>query len=301
MNPLARIVAFVAGLAVVFGLGLGIGRAVGPEDVRPVAEHDGEGGHADPSHGGDGDHAGHAAADDLRLDLDPGWQEAGSGERTFRIVDPQGDPVTSYDLEHERRLHLVVVDQASLVDYQHLHPRLGEDGVWSVRATLGPGPYRVYADGSTGGADFVAEQQTGVRGGWLRPPMPRTTTTQRIRGYDVGLDAPRTGPDAGMVTLRVTRDGDPVDDLEPYLGAFGHLVVIRAGSLDYVHAHPADGPAGPEVRFEVGFDRPGAHRLFFEFRHDGRVRTAAFTLDVDGGGEEPAGDDGHEDGGDHGH
>jgi hypothetical protein len=289
MSPLARILSFVAGLAVVFGLGLGIGRAVGPDDVRPIAGHDGDGGHAvDDGHGD------HAAQGELRLDLDPSWREPGTRDRTFRILDPAGDPVTSYDVEHERRLHLVVVDEASLTDYQHLHPRLGEDGVWTVGATLGPGPHRVYADGSTGGSDFLAEQQTGVRGGWLRPPLPRPTTTQRVDGYDVRLDASADG----AVTLRVTRAGEPVDDLQPYLGAHGHLVVIRAGSLDYVHAHPEDGPPGPEVTFAVGFGRPGAHRLFFEFRHGGRVHAVAFTLEA---GEPTSGEDGHEEGGDHGH
>ena len=83
-----------------------------------------------------------------------------------------------------------------------------------------------------------------------------------------------------------------MDDLEPYLGAYGHLVVIRAGSLDYVHAHPEDGPAGPEVTFEVAFERPGRHRMFFEFQHGGAVHTAAFT--------HVAGDAGHGGGG-HGH
>ena len=292
MSPLTRILAFVTGLAVVFGVGLGVGRAVGPQDVRPAAEHEGAGGHD-----GSGDeHGGHAAQGDLRLDLDPSWREAGTGELGFRILDPAGDPVTTYDVKHERRLHLIVVDQRSLTAYHHLHPELGDGGEWTVPADLAPGTYRVYADGSTGGREFVAERTVHVRGAAGAAParIPAPRDTQRVDGYDVQLDA----REAGTVTLRVTRAGEPVDDLEQYLGAFGHLVVIRAGSLDYVHAHPEDGPAGPEVTFGVGFDRPGTHRLFFEFQHGGRVHTGAFTLDVDGSG---AGDGGHEEDGDHGH
>jgi hypothetical protein len=289
MTPLARILAFVTGLAVVFGLGLAVGRAVGPDDVRPVAEHDDDGGHAGGGHeAAAGEHAEHASQGELRLDLDPSWRDAGPHGLTFRVLDPDGEPVTSYDVKHERRLHLIVVDRASLTDYHHLHPELGEDGVWSVPGDLAAGSYRVYADGSTGGQDFVAESTVRVAGEVTPAVMPRLGETRSVDGYDVHLDV----RDDGAVTLRVTRAGEPVDDLEQYLGAYGHLVVIRAGSLDYVHAHPEDGPAGPEVTFEVGFDRPGRHRMFFEFQHGGAVHTVAFTY--------VAGEDGH--GGDgHGH
>ncbi|RYP82209.1 hypothetical protein EKO23_22305 [Nocardioides guangzhouensis] len=295
MSPLARILALVTGLAVVFGLGLTVGRAVGPDDVRPVAEHEGDGRHD----GSGDDHGGHAAQGDLRLDLDPAWHETGFGAHGFRILDPAGDPVTSYDVKHERRLHLIVVDQRSLTDYHHLHPVLGDGGEWTVPADLAAGTYRIYADGSTGGQEFVAERTVQVREPAPQPArLPRPGTTQRVDGYDVHLEP----TEAGSVTLRVTRAGEPVDDLEEYLGASGHLVVIRAGSMDYVHAHPEDGPAGPEVTFGVGFDRPGTHRLFFEFQHGRRVHTAAFTLEVDASGSASGdSDDDHGEDGDHAH
>ena len=41
-----------------------------------------------------------------------------------------------------------------------------------------------------------------------------------------------------MLTLTVTKDGQPVTDLQPYLGAYGHLVALRAGDLAYLHVHP---------------------------------------------------------------
>ena len=49
-TALARIAAFVVGLAVVFAGGLAVGSAVGP-DVEPVAGHDGAEGHASTGHG----------------------------------------------------------------------------------------------------------------------------------------------------------------------------------------------------------------------------------------------------------
>ena len=86
------------------------------------------------------------------------------------------------------------------------------------------------------------------------------------------------------LTLSVSRDGRPVTDLQPYLGAFGHLVVLRDGDLAYLHAHPvgeADGagaPPGPNVRFATTAPSAGDYRLFLDFKHDGVVRTAAFTV-----------------------
>jgi len=92
---------------------------------------------------------------------------------------------------------------------------------------------------------------------------------------------------ATAVALTVERDGVPVVDLEPYLGALGHLVALRAGDLAYTHVHPVDGDAaagsgggGPSVQFLLDVPSPGDYRLFFDFAHAGTVHTAAFTVHV---------------------
>jgi hypothetical protein len=80
------------------------------------------------------------------------------------------------------------------------------------------------------------------------------------------------------------KDRHPVTDLEPYLAAYGHLVALREGDLAYLHVHsegaPGDGrtPAGPEIVFTAQVPSPGSYRLFLDFRHGGRVHTAAFTV-----------------------
>ena len=35
--------------------------------------------------------------------------------------------------------------------------------------------------------------------------------------------------------------GKPVDDLEPYLGAMGHLVILSSDTRAFLHAHPMEG------------------------------------------------------------
>jgi hypothetical protein len=76
--------------------------------------------------------------------------------------------------------------------------------------------------------------------------------------------------------FHVTLDGDEVDDLDEYLGARGHLVALRDGDLAYLHVHADE----EELHFGATFPTAGAYRLFLQFRHDGEVRTAAFTADV---------------------
>ena len=85
-----------------------------------------------------------------------------------------------------------------------------------------------------------------------------------------------------MLTTRIELDGEPVTDLEPYLGAFGHLVALRAGDLGYLHVHPEEGEAGPGVEFATAFPTPGTYRLFLDFQHRGVVHTAAFTVESGG-------------------
>ena len=63
--------------------------------------------------------------------------------------------------------------------------------------------------------------------------------------------------------------------VEPYLGANGHLVALREGDLAFLHVHPTEG-----VQFESTFPTVGRYRLFLQFKHEGRVHTAAFTQEV---------------------
>ena len=93
-----------------------------------------------------------------------------------------------------------------------------------------------------------------------------------------------------MLKLRVTHDGQPVTDLQPYLGAYGHLVALRGGDLAYLHVHPDGEPGdgktepGPEVEFGAEVPSDGTYHLYLDFKHDGVVRTAQFQLDATAGG-----------------
>jgi hypothetical protein len=296
---------YAAGLLVVFAGMVGVGRLAGPVSTaapRP-ADH------------------GSASGAGLAGEVPGGLQVAQAGFRlqpltamlavgvpaefAFRIVDAAGAPVTGYTPTHERDLHLIVV-RRDLSGFQHVHPSLGADGVWRIPlAVAAPGQYRAFADfqpaarakSLTLGVDLPAP------GDYVPVPLPAPARTANVDGYTVDLAGDLTAGAASRLTLRISRDGRPVTDLEPYLGAYGHLVALRDGDLAYLHVHPDGGPgggrtaSGPEVAFHAEVPSAGAYRLYLDFQHAGRVHTAEFTaIATERGAVQPTGtghDTGH--------
>ena len=88
--------------------------------------------------------------------------------------------------------------------------------------------------------------------------------------------------------------GRPVDDLEPYLAAAGHVVVLRADGGDFAHEHAEAEDAagrtvfalpgtqfGPELDAHFHFHTEGVYRLWAQFRLDGgHVVTVPFTVEA---------------------
>jgi hypothetical protein len=169
-------------------------------------------------------------------------------------------------------MHLIVV-RRDLRRYQHLHPAQGPDGAWTTTLTLPEaGVYRAFADFRTAGAQHTLGIDLFAPGAFEPKDLPPAASTARVDGYEVSLADERDGE----LRFLVRRDGKPVADLQPYLGARGHLVALRDGDLAYQHVHP-DAARAPRIAFHIGASEPGSYRLFLQFRHAGRVHTAAFT------------------------
>jgi len=193
------------------------------------------------------------------------------GTLRFRIVDARGATVRDFETEQARRMHVIVV-RRDLRRYQHLHPTQAPDGSWATPLTLPEaGVYRAFADFRRGGERHTLGVDLFVAGDFAPLKLPAPSRTAAVDGYEVALHE-----HPGELGFFVRRDGKLVTDLQPYLGARGHLVALRDGDLAYTHVHPDPGPP-PEIAFHVGASEPGSYRLFLQFRHDGRVHTAAFT------------------------
>ncbi|MEV4813038.1 copper resistance CopC family protein [Micromonospora avicenniae] len=202
----------------------------------------------------------------------------------FRIIGTDRRPATGFAVVHEKTLHLIVVGR-DLAGYQHLHPTMAPDGTWSVPLKLSrPGGYRIYADFSvtTPGGDqlpLVLGVDHLVPGAHsptaLPPPHPAATAGP----YTVSMDGT---PAVGMMSptsFRIDRSGTPAQ-VERYLGAYGHLVVVREGDLGYVHVHPEPELVDGKVKFWLTPPSPGRYRAFFDFQVGGTVHTAEYTIDV---------------------
>jgi hypothetical protein len=196
-------------------------------------------------------------------------------ELAFRILDSHGHPVREFEVAHERRLHLIVA-RRDLTAFLHVHPRLDRTGTWHARGLqLEPGSYRVFADFVSGGEQTVLGADLAVAGAWS-PLLPAGRRIATAGPYAVELARARYAPEEEQtLSFAVTRGGRPVTPGR-YLGARGHLVILRGGDLAYVHAH-ADADA---LGFETTFPTPGRYRAFLQFVGGHAVRTVAFTLEV---------------------
>lgn len=277
MNPAARLASFAAVLAVVFALAMlagaraDLGRVETKQEPGHGMEAMGHGGGADPVRG--------LASSEHGLTLRPEATRAEPGrpfDLRFRVLGRDGGPVRRFDLEHTKRMHVILV-RRDLSGFQHVHPRMAGDGTWSVPVTLpDPGGYRVYADFSRGGEPRTMGFDLAVDGAVRSRPLPAQSTQARVDGLDVRLTAPhaRAGHETEL-GFRVTRGGRPVP-IEDYLGAKGHLVALREGDLAFLHVHPdAD-----RLRFMSEFATPGRYRLFLQFKTGRVVHTVAFTREV---------------------
>ncbi len=297
MNTPVKLGAFVLGVVAVFGAAAGIGNAIGP--VGPT----------EPSHG-TGDHAGDPGAspasdgpelpgglmvsqDGYTLDVAGELPAGAATPVSFRVLGPDGQPVTGYDTAHEEDLHLIAV-RRDTSGFQHVHPVMTADGTWSVPLELTAGTWRLFADFDPAGEDeaLTLGADVAVAGDHVPQPLPAPASTAEVDGYTVTLDGELVPGEESELTLSVNRDGQPITDLQPYLAAYGHLVALRDGDLAYLHVHPGGEPGdgvtqpGPDIAFYATAPSAGDYRLFLDFRHRDVVRTAEFTVRA---GDVPAG------------
>ena len=295
MNTAGKLSAYGVALALVAACGWVIGTAVGPvtRSAAPAGESGAEGaGHGDTHSGtvaastapGDGPAGLASSRGGYTLTPTSTTLTSGNADLSYRIDGPDGHPVTAFDVEHDKRMHLIVV-RRDTAGFQHVHPVMDHDGTWRIHLTgVQPGSYRAFADFTpTGGEGTTLGVDLAVPGAF-EPAAYGPSRVARVDGYEVRLDGDLVAGQTSKVTLTVTKDGAPVTDLQPYLGAYGHLVALRTGDLAYLHVHPDGEPGdgktapGPAVTFYAEVPTATTYRLFLDFQHGGTVRTAEFTV-----------------------
>jgi hypothetical protein len=224
----------------------------------------------------------------------------------FVISHPEtGAPVRDYVVNHEKLFHLFIVSR-DMTEYQHIHPQLESDGSFVVETVFPQaGLYKLHADFfPAGGTIQILHRElstAGYRASKVPSPAlltPDTTLVKTVDGMKISLELGGTSiPVAGALVplkYRLTdeRTGELVRDLEPYLGAWGHTLILNADQSEYLHSHPTEmlpgnaDPAslrgGPEVEFQTMFPVAGHYRIWTQFQRAGRVTTVFFTIKVAG-------------------
>jgi len=265
----------------------------------------------------------HAAPFDVRdYDLDfrtvPAVVRAGrKAALRFQVIHPgTGEIVRKFETVHERLYHLFIISQ-DMTYFEHLHPRELADGTWTIEVKLPKaGYYKVLSDvlPSGGSSQFIARPL--VTAGYDRDLIadsahlePDTLLTKTVNDItaSVTYDPQQfVVGQYGHITYHLTdtATGRPITDLQTYLGAFGHTLIMSEDMGEYVHSHPLDiiaspsddgGPpvfrippgadleklrGGPDVTFEGLMPRPGRYRAWTQFRRNNRLHTFAFTFEV---------------------
>ena len=203
--------------------------------------------------------------------------------------------------------------------FQHIHPVQQPDGTWSIDVTLPKaGYYKVLSDFLPGGGavQFIARPlvTAGYAGdltGDSAHLVPDTVLTKTVDDITATLSLDPPTFVAGLYGhlnfhLTDSATGRPIGDLQTYLGAFGHTLIMSEDMVDYVHSHPLDVVAagdddsppqfvippgadleklrgGPDVTFDGLVPRPGRYRAWTQFRRNDTLHTFSFTFEAIGG------------------
>ena len=219
---------------------------------------------------------------------------------TFTVRHPETRAtVRSFATVHERQFHLFIVSH-DLEYYDHVHPDVQPDGSWTIDVTVPkPGHYKLFSDFlPVGGSPQVipALLVAGEPGDLeaARAHLQSDVSLQKTTGsLTVSLALPKEGLVAGRdeklyYHLADATTGQPVTNLEPYLAAYGHTLVLSEDTLEYVHAHPLEllpeqidtAAGGPDLTFKALLPKAGRYRLWTQLKRQGVVSTTHFTVTV---------------------
>lgn len=221
---------------------------------------------------------------DLRVDP-PQIPSARPITLEFRIADPQtGAPVKQFEIVHEKLFHLFIVSQ-DLEYFAHVHPQF-VGAVFRLDTILPkPGTYRLLADFYPTGGTPQLVPKTITTAGYTTPleaAIPRLApdlSPKHGENMEVALKLDPPEPIAGKKTMLFVHL-TPADGLEPYIGAWAHLLAVSNDLVDTIHDHPFIANGGPDMQFNIFFPREASYRVWIQFQRKGVVNTVAFTIPV---------------------
>lgn len=240
-------------------------------------------------------HAGHgteqkAPAANLKASVAFASGSAKAKENTelrVRITDQNGAPVNQFDISHEKLLHLIIVNR-DLSYFSHIHPEFKGDGTFAIQTAFpAGGTYKVFADFKpAGGSGTTWSEWVDVGGteGEHVPVTPDSSLVKQVDDKEIELSMSGVKAKEEVLLTFEIRDAktkEGINDLEPYLGAVGHVVILSEDAGQYLHVHPLDEKAtGPKAQFATSFPKSGIYKIWGQFQHKGKVFTVPFVVKV---------------------
>lgn len=197
-------------------------------------------------------------------------------------------PINDFEINHEKLLHLIIVSK-DLSYFNHVHPEYKGEGVFEIKNEFpAGGEYRMVADFKPTNESSMSKMEwVKVEGEAVQPEAITVDVNLEkmidgkkiILEFDPQLEA---GVESTLkFTLTDESTGQPISDLEPYLGSIGHVVVFSEDGERYLHVHALDNQgSGPEALFETNFSESGIYKIWGQFQKDGEVFTVPFVVNV---------------------
>lgn len=206
---------------------------------------------------------------------------------TIQIQDKDGKPIEEFDIKHEKKMHLIVVSK-DLSFFNHIHPEEKGDGQFAVTTQFpAAGEYELISDFAPTGMEAMTRKQ------WItvegdapapQPIEPDANLTTIVDGKEVSLTVEplESNKEAHLTfTIKDAATGNPIDDLQPYLGAVGHVVILDDTAEQYLHVHPMDErSSGPDAMFMATFPHSGTYKIWGQFQREDKVFTVPFVVKV---------------------
>lgn len=216
--------------------------------------------------------------------------KTGDVKLSFTLYGEDGHAFGPNDLitMHEKKLHLLLV-RDDMTRFQHLHPEYVK-GSWAVSTNIpDQGNYQLYVDIAPIEEDpSVLRVPLTITGETQNPqaPEPNADWSAQDGAYTAKLmiDQPLKTKETKQWTFAITKAGQPVVNIKPYLGAFGHVVELRhTDPDDFYHVHPVTEiqPQDGNVVFEGTFPTKGRYTLYAQFNVPEGVKTFPITVDVE--------------------
>ena len=210
---------------------------------------------------------------------------------SYKIKNDKGEILKNYEVAHEKIMHFIVI-RKDLQNFQHLHPNFQQGSAeFSVDITFpNDGPYRVFPDftpteDNPQKLPVTVYHDIDVGNMSKYKPQPVTVDTQAKKtfgDYQIIYNLPRSIAKQQEISYSLTteRNGQPVTDLQTYLGALGHSVILKEGTLDFIHTHAGETGTGPKIEFSTSFPEAGIYKIFTQFQHEGEVKTVDYVVEV---------------------